>query len=828
MKRLILASVCAAALGAGCGLDAREDGAAVSPAETQRGGGASTNAAATAAAKPVAPEPVTPPSTNAVTVNAVVTNTVATGVGTTNPPTLSAGTTPAPAAPAVVPPKAAAAVPAPVQEVVRLAQTSVSDDVIVAYIDSVPEPIRLNADQIIYLRDVGISMPVIQALLRHDNPAGKSAAVQAGQTVIVNPAPAGTAVAEPAPVAPAAPASAGAPGPAPVAAGQGNVLLTNYLAATAGGPPTGLPAVANAPVAGAAPVADAAPVYGPGPTPVQPVAAPAPAPPTVVQVNSNSFYDSLSPYGNWVYVDNYGWCWQPTVAVVNAGWRPYCDDGRWLWTDAGWYWHSNYSWGWAAFHYGRWHHHSNRGWIWYPGTVWGPAWVTWRYSDTYCGWAPLPPEAVWDSRLGLCFNGSRVSVSFSWGLDPWHYSCVSFGNFGHREVWRHCVPRDRNVTIINNTTIVNNYQQNNTTIINGGLDKDLVARRSRSEVKKVSIQDASQPGADRVVQDGDRAVAVSAFRPKLPAQSATPPQAILARQEARKADLERPVGTGGTIAGRPAVSAASGIAAGGRSEPAARTPSTRPAMQPTGPGLRNELTGGNRNPGLFYPEAGSPGGSARPTPAARPVETRPDSRATQPLTSPGYNRPSSVSPTAPTVATPRGEVTKAVPTRPAAQPSPATGGSSGNNLFRPEVTRQTPSSSGVLNQSVATGPSAAYRSDVVRQPSNLPSDPATRTYVSPTPRPYSQPSAPAAAPIRSYSEPVRPSASPSPSYSAPVQRSAPSPSYSAPAPRSAPAPSYSAPAPAPRSAPSPSYSAPIRSDSGGSSRPSPGSRPAER
>ena len=31
------------------------------------------------------------------------------------------------------------------------------------------------------------------------------------------------------------------------------------------------------------------------------------------------------------------------------------------------------------------------GWCWAPDTVWGPSWVTWRYSGDYCGWAPLPP-----------------------------------------------------------------------------------------------------------------------------------------------------------------------------------------------------------------------------------------------------------------------------------------------------------------------------------------------------------------------------------------------------------------------------------------------------
>ena len=90
------------------------------------------------------------------------------------------------------------------------------------------------------------------------------------------------------------------------------------------------------------------------------------------------FYNDLSPYGSWVNLEGYGWCWQPRAVVVSPGWRPYCDGGYWVYSDAGWYWQSTYSWGWAPFHYGRWYAHPRCGWVWMPDRVWGPAWVTWR------------------------------------------------------------------------------------------------------------------------------------------------------------------------------------------------------------------------------------------------------------------------------------------------------------------------------------------------------------------------------------------------------------------------------------------------------------------
>ncbi len=68
-----------------------------------------------------------------------------------------------------------------------------------------------------------------------------------------------------------------------------------------------------------------------------------PAQPT--DVTQNYFYDTLSPYGSWVNVDGYGRCWRPTVVVYDSSWQPYCDHGHWVYSDCGWYWVSDYSWG---------------------------------------------------------------------------------------------------------------------------------------------------------------------------------------------------------------------------------------------------------------------------------------------------------------------------------------------------------------------------------------------------------------------------------------------------------------------------------------------------
>ena len=114
-------------------------------------------------------------------------------------------------------------------------------------------------------------------------------------------------------------------------------------------------------------------------------------------VSYQTFYDNLSPYGQWIDYPNYGYVWQPSVG---SDFRPYGTNGHWVYTDMGWTWASDYSWGWATFHYGRWFYDNTYGWLWVPGYDWAPAWVSWRSSNDYYGWAPLMPNISFGISFG--------------------------------------------------------------------------------------------------------------------------------------------------------------------------------------------------------------------------------------------------------------------------------------------------------------------------------------------------------------------------------------------------------------------------------------------
>lgn len=194
------------------------------------------------------------------------------------------------------------------------------------------------------------------------------------------------------------------------------------------------------------------------------------------------FYEKLEPYGDWIETNDYGYVWQPRVAQESHNWRPYTD-GHWVYTDAGWTWVSDEPYGWAAYHYGRWTRLRGVGWVWVPGDEWAPAWVSWRTSNQYVGWAPLPPEAE-------IVRGEQVGnwADSYYDIGPEQYVFVPTDEVGVQRVATVAVPAERNVTIITETRNVTNITYNNTTIVNYGPNYDQLRAASRQPIERYQLQ----------------------------------------------------------------------------------------------------------------------------------------------------------------------------------------------------------------------------------------------------------------------------------------------------------------------------------------------------
>ena len=226
----------------------------------------------------------------------------------------------------------------------------------------------------------------------------------------------------------------------------------------------------------------------PAPEPVPADTAETVTPPA--PVTADYFNDTLSPYGSWVVINGYGNCWRPSVCAYNPGWRPYCDRGHWVYTDCGWYWSSDYAWG-STFHYGRWFCDANAGWCWYPGTVWAPSWVTWRYSNAYCGWAPLPPYTTCQTGVGIVYQGNGINVGFSFGLGASCFTFVPTPYFCNPHPHNYCASPSQAAQIYNNTTVINDIhihgKGNNQIIINNGIPAQSIANTTHAPIHQTPV-----------------------------------------------------------------------------------------------------------------------------------------------------------------------------------------------------------------------------------------------------------------------------------------------------------------------------------------------------
>lgn len=671
--------------------------------------------------------------------------------------------------------------PPGVEEVLQLAESGAAEEVLRAYVETAGVPYALSVDDMVYLRDVGIPSSVIAAMLKRGNELREREAEALGARAELQSA-----------------------------VEQLRAELATPTAAPAPSPEPGAVAVeAMSPEAAAAAAGQEMPA--------------------VVQ----QFYTELAPYGSWNFVPVHGWVWQPQIVVVDPGWRPYCHGGRWLWSDCGWYWASDYSWGWAPFHYGRWYRCPTLGWAWVPGSVWGPSWVSWRWSSGFCGWAPLPPACGWSAGVGFTWAGGSVSVGFGWGLGASCWNFVPWNSFCSPTPWRHTVGVNQAGSVFENSTVVNNIiVGNNNTIINEGLGLNRVQNLARTEVPRVAVRDLPDQAsrivrADRIERTADGPVV---YRPSETRFAET----------GRIQPVSGPAGdarTGGgtptatavaarspsgnlpalTTASRPGVATATPVAT---PDVAGRTAPTlaRPGLQPATPNAAPALAAAR--PGLVAPSAANnalprgtasaatarPAGEARdltPVTQARPIggDTRlnsPSQRTTYPMLGQAGRitdaeaRQGSPVTSATAARDPRaGQPANAALARapqPAGRPALNTAAPAVNPRVQVEARQSAP----------VTAPQVAAR------PAVTPGAPAVATTARPTVPQQQQPlvfsSRPEArahggAPVQQ----AAPVAVPRPVVNAPA------PGFHSPAPMAAPRPTYSTPAPAP----SPAVSAPV-------------------
>jgi hypothetical protein len=239
----------------------------------------------------------------------------------------------------------------------------------------------------------------------------------------------------------------------------------------------------------------------------------APAGPQV-SVGFNVFYDSLSPYGSWVDLDPWGQVWQPSMTP--AGWRPYTL-GHWAYSDDGWTWISDFEWGWAPFHYGRWFFDPYYGWVWIPGDVWGPAWVAWRWGDGFVGWAPLPAWVGWEVGVGFTIGDFDALIP----LHDWVF--CGERDLDQQHVREFLFPDRDNDRYVSRTHDVTDFASVNDRVVNRSIDAESIARATGRPVPHFRLMERRLPGP---TQERENEHTLELYRPRFIARGENGPQEL--------------------------------------------------------------------------------------------------------------------------------------------------------------------------------------------------------------------------------------------------------------------------------------------------------------
>jgi hypothetical protein len=418
------------------------------------------------------------------------------------------------------------------------------------------------------------------------------------------------------------------------------------------------------------------------------------------------FYGELAPHGRWFQHARWGWAWFP--ATVGADWRPY-SQGQWAWTEEnGWYWISDEPFGWAVYHYGRWAYDAEYGWIWIPGSTWGPAWVAFRESDDYVGWAPLPPETL-DADHG--WQAGYTALDASYYQPRWVF--VPRRHFLARRAYAHAAPAQRNVVIIRATRNVTHYERGRRGIFNRGFERRRLEAALGRRITPLRVNVVNHPRRAARDRTGRQ---INVFRPAVRvSRDAAPPPAVRVRPQDRPrvriqrdavapADRRQRAAPPATPRGRPPAFRAPDTATPRTAPPPrfAAPPATPPrSVQPDRRREREERRAAPRSPNRAAPPAprvatppqpprapqfrreqrAAPAQPPRamprpatPRPPAATAPRRPPSFAAPPAprsAPPGFARPSSppprVAPSAPPTPRAQPPARKAPP--PAAKPS---------------------------------------------------------------------------------------------------------------------------------------------------------------
>jgi hypothetical protein len=246
-------------------------------------------------------------------------------------------------------------------------------------------------------------------------------------------------------------------------------------------------------------------------------------------VSFQSFYDVLSPMGEWIQItkedidddlsdgegeglnnfmasaenEDFLFIWKPTV---ETNWKPYMN-GKWEYSDRGWFWASADKWGNSTYNYGRWWNSPKYGWVWLPGYTWAPSWVRWKVTkdDKYVGWVALSPKAKWNSENGI----TGETYNFKNKDNDWVF--VDNNSFAGDITSKSIVKQDENSQLVKNSNSITEIKTEDDKIVNKGLDVNKMEEKTGKKFNRKRLR-FSKGNSNAIIGESDITVGKEHFK----------------------------------------------------------------------------------------------------------------------------------------------------------------------------------------------------------------------------------------------------------------------------------------------------------------------------
>ena len=164
--------------------------------------------------------------------------------------------------------------------------------------------------------------------------------------------------------------------------------------------------------------------------------------------------------------------------------------------------------------------------------------MSWRNTAESCGWAPLPPEALWLPGEGFSYLGRKVAFDFNFGLGFWDYSFIPVADLGEPCYDPFFISASLGRSIFQNSRPRAGVSLVDGNLTDAGLTLDFINAHARHHLKDVALHEAILAPGSPLRGEYSANDEFFLYRPRIAGTARFTPEAAMARQRERIARID--------------------------------------------------------------------------------------------------------------------------------------------------------------------------------------------------------------------------------------------------------------------------------------------------